>query len=92
MDRARKVAQTYRLALQGAEPEACTRIDQAARDAGEGWVCPQLTTDEWVPVATAAEVSGRSRRWVYAWIERDAGRWAMIDGRLHVWLGDVLQT
>ncbi|WP_370944037.1 helix-turn-helix domain-containing protein [Amycolatopsis sp. cg5] len=41
LDRARRVARTYRDALMGADEEACAEVDQQCRDLGQSWVVPK---------------------------------------------------
>lgn len=70
VDRARQVALQYRAALGRLDAAACAAIDSAAVLAGEGWVVDELaveTEDDLVTVPRAAELVGRSRRWVYQW-------------------------
>lgn len=46
---ARRVAQSYRMALESVSPELCARIDGQAVEVGQGWVVPNavpLNTDE----------------------------------------------
>lgn len=79
IDRRSQVAITYRAALQRVDPVACAAIDSAAVLAGEGWVVEELaveTEDDLVTVPRAAELVGRSRRWVYEWA-RTTGMVAM---------------
>lgn len=64
----------YRKALQAVDPATCEVIDQAAAWAGESWVLEELaveTGDDLVSVARAAELVGRSTRWVYAWARQN---------------------
>lgn len=69
-DRARAVALQYRQALWSTRPDLCAVIDQAAVWAGEHWVLNEWaveTEDDLVTVPRAAELVGRSTRWVYHW-------------------------
>lgn len=71
VDRARQVASQYRAALHAVDADACAAIDRAAQSVGEDWVIPQVAQfgpDDWVTVTEAAALTGRSTRWVYAWI------------------------
>lgn len=54
LDRARAVARTYRTALVKAAPEQAAVFDDAARRAGEGWVCGVDTGDRVCTVGEAA--------------------------------------
>lgn len=74
VDRARQVALQYRAALHAVDEAACAAIDRAAAAVGEDWVLPQVAQhapEDWVTVAEAAALTGRSQRWVYAWIAQD---------------------
>ncbi|MBP2370239.1 hypothetical protein [Pseudonocardia parietis] len=71
VDRARQVAHEYRKALLNTDPAACAVIDDAAVKVGEEWVLPQVDQyydDDRITVAEAALLTGRSVRWVYAWV------------------------
>lgn len=90
VDRARQVAQQYREALKAADPLNCEVIDQAACWAGEGWVVGEIAIEDEndiVTVARAAELVGRSKRWVYAYIAEHGG--AYRGGKIMVRVGDV---
>lgn len=70
VDRARLVALQYRELLWKLDPVTCAVVDEAAVLAGESWVLREWaieTEDDYVSVARAAELVGRSTRWVYAW-------------------------
>lgn len=70
VDRARQVALQYRRVLWQVDREACAAIDTAAIWAGEHWVISDWaveTGEDWVSIARAAELVGRSKRWVWAW-------------------------
>lgn len=42
LDRARRVARTYRDALAAARPEACRQLDAQLADLGQSWIIPQV--------------------------------------------------
>lgn len=68
VDRARQVAQEYRRALRRADRLTCDIIDRAAEHVGETWVIEEYADeleDDLVSVRRAAELIGRSERWVY---------------------------
>lgn len=55
LDRARRVARTYRDSLHSLDPALCATVDQRCRDLGQSWIVPkpltysaddQLTADE----------------------------------------------
>jgi hypothetical protein len=71
-DRARQVALRYREALWNLDQQSCAAIDTAAVWAGEHWVLSEWaveTEDDLVTVPRAAELVGRSTRWVYHWAQ-----------------------
>ena len=91
VDRARQVALQYRHALSAVDPDTCGVIDAAAMLAGEGWVVTEWSVeqeDDYVSVGRAAELVGRSTRWVYLWA---AGRTEGVrrQGQVKVRLADV---
>jgi len=46
LERARRVARSYRDALRGVDPELCKFLDEKAVQIGQGWVCPtRITAD-----------------------------------------------
>lgn len=97
VDRARQVAQQYRTALLHADPGTCQALDTAATLAGETWIVPQVaqyTADDLVTVPEAAEIIGRSVRWVYAWVAADRAARAIIrsDKRIRVRARDILKA
>lgn len=62
LDRARAVARTYRAALVKAAPQQADVFDEAARRAGEGWVCGVDTGERVCTVAEAALMLGLTDR------------------------------
>jgi hypothetical protein len=44
LDRARRIAESYRTALLRVDPNACARLDANAIRVGQGWVVPQPAT------------------------------------------------
>jgi hypothetical protein len=76
VDRARLVALQYREVLWRLDREACATIDRAAVLAGESWVLREWAIedeDDYVSVDRAAELVGRSTRWVYLWAAENDG-------------------
>jgi hypothetical protein len=68
VDRARQVALEYRRALWERDPDACAKIDSVATAVGENWVISDWaveTGEDLVTIPRAAELVGRSTRWVY---------------------------
>ena len=94
VDRARQVCSEYRRALELVDPATCQIIDTAAIAAGEAWVAPRLAIndeDDLVSVPDAADIVGRSARWVYGWISEDHSR-ARSNDPLRVRVGDVIDA
>lgn len=74
IDRVKLVAQQYRTALLNLAPDVCAILDDAATEAGEGWVIPPVAIagpEDIITVPEAAELVGRSIQWVYAWAAKD---------------------
>lgn len=96
LDRARRVALSYREALLRHFPDDALDLDGKFAGWGEVWVSPLLSDidlEEYVTVDVAAQHVGLTAKAVYAWIYKDVleakkGR----DGRLRVKLGDVLEV
>lgn len=73
LDRARRVAQAYRQALQTAAPDVCTEMDARMAAVGQTWVLPAVSTHEPLDLLTAdlaAEEMRVARRTIYAWREK----------------------
>ena len=97
VDRAREVARTCWEALNAVDPAAARAIGLAAQAAGEGWLVPQFARhqpDDYVTVAEAAELVGRSVRWAYHWVATDRDRRSITDsdGHLRVRVGTLLES
>jgi hypothetical protein len=97
VDRAREVAQLLWEALRRVDPEAAQLIADAAAAAGESWLTPQAaqyTLDDTVIVIEAAELVGRSARWVYQWVAQDRARRAVVghDNRIRVRVRTLLES
>jgi hypothetical protein len=59
LDRARRVARTYRDTLAAHQPEVCRRLDGTATTLGQGWIVPRpLTwnTDDLLDAAAVADM------------------------------------
>lgn len=73
IDIARRLLQSYRLALQQIDPESCRLIDVHATTIGQGWVAPKVETvnpDDLVSAAEAAELIGVEVNTIYQWATR----------------------
>lgn len=96
VDRARQVAAEYRRALHRIAPDVCAVLDQAACEVGEAWVIPQIAQhqpDDLVTAPEAATLTGRSVRWVYAWIAADRDqRVKASTPQLRVRAGDIQEA
>lgn len=97
LDQARRVARSYRDALEQHAPDSCHSIDHKLAEWGVTWIAPQLVTidpSEWVTVDVAADHTGLTAAAIYKWCGRDnriEGRKGN-DGRLRVQIGDVLSA
>lgn len=97
LDRARRIAQSYRAELVAADPAAAGVLDARALAYGETWIVPQLATvdlDDLVTVDEAAELVGKTPAAIHKWITRDKRLEATTDasGRLRVRAGDLLDV
>lgn len=96
LDRAKRIAQSYRAELLAADPAACELLDKRAEEVGEGWVVPTLVhvdVDSWIRIDQAAELVGRDKFAVHRWVQR--GKLDAIKdehGRLTVRAGDALDV
>jgi hypothetical protein len=73
LDRARRVAQAFRHALEKAAPAECARLDAQMAAVGQTWVLPAVSTHEPMDLLTAdlaAEEMRVARRTIYAWREK----------------------
>ena len=57
LDRARRVARTYRDNLNNLDPALCAQLDQRCRDLGQGWIEPQALAHGPDDLLTAEEVA-----------------------------------
>ena len=57
LDRARRVARTYRDALERVDPELCQQLDKRARELGQTWVQPRPLAHDHDDLLTAREVA-----------------------------------
>lgn len=101
VDRARRVAQSYRAALADADPARCAALDAEMARLGQEWVRPVLAhvdLDDFVSLARAGELVGLSKDAVYKWTVARGGRPPMLSARrsdagaLTVCIRDVLRV
>lgn len=95
LDRARRVAQSYRAELLARLPDVCAALDAAMLERGQRWVVPRPAVadlDEWVTVSVAAEHVGLTDQAVYAWVYRRKLRSKTLDGRVVVPLAEALEV
>jgi hypothetical protein len=95
VDRARRVAQSYREALVTADPRRCAALDAWCAAHGQHWVAPtvaHIELDDEVTIDEAADLIGLSAYAIYKWVSRDDKLRARqgADGRLRVVARDVL--
>lgn len=72
LDRARRIAQSYREALLELDAARCMDLDERARALGQGWVVPELVTideNEMLSATAAAALVGVNRSTLYRWVE-----------------------
>jgi hypothetical protein len=95
LDRARRIALSFRNALYEISPDAAMAIDDQVTGWGELWVVPAIETvdlDDWVTVDVAASHVGLTAKAVYNWVyTRDLESKTGNDKRLRVKLRDVLE-
>ncbi len=73
LDRARRLAGSYRSALGGADPLACARLDEWAVAHGQGWVVPAswpYGDDELITCQQVADLCHIELTTVYRWHQR----------------------
>lgn len=57
LDRARRVARTYRDTLNRVAPDACAQLDARAAELGQSWITPKPLAHEHEDLLTANEVA-----------------------------------
>lgn len=70
LDRARRVAQLYRVSLAAVDPERCETLDQQVARFGQGWAVPSVSThedDDLLTAELAADAVHVKTRTIYAW-------------------------
>lgn len=83
LDRARRVAQSYRSALLARFPEVCAAMDAEMLRLGQGWVVPQMDRYNPLDLLTAAEVAEYCHvkvDTVYQWRRRGLQVTTTVDG------------
>lgn len=97
LDRARRVAQSYRDALRLADPDAADVLDTWAADHGQGWICAATWVydpDHLMTLREAAEWAHVQVTTIYQWRQRGLPYVLTVDGRrvregdLVAWLRD----
>jgi hypothetical protein len=101
VERARRVAQSYRAALAELDRERCTAIDTQMIRLGQEWVKPLLARidlDDFVTLARAGELVGLTKDAVYKWTVNRGARPPMLhtrrddNGQITVCIRDVLRV
>lgn len=96
LDRARRIAHTYRQALTNINPTAAAELDTRITALGETWITPQPAThqlDDWITLEEAAEHTGGTPDMIRKWTTRGDNRIPHQRddrGRIQVRLRDVL--
>ena len=73
LDRARRIAQSYRDALFAHKPAECEHLDRKAAELGQGWIIPQVlvhSADDQLNTEQVAEFCNVQPRTVDAWRSR----------------------
>jgi excisionase family DNA binding protein len=71
--RARRVAQSYRSALQLVDPVGCQRLDEQMIRFGQRWVAPTVVVygdDDWLTAEQVADYAGVRLSTAYEWRTR----------------------
>lgn len=92
LDRARRIAESYRTALLRVDPNACARLDANAIRVGQGWIVPQPATvdmDEPLDTYELASYCYVEAATVDVWVGRGLQFKDTADGRRFV-LRDLL--
>lgn len=92
LERARRVALTYRAALVGLHPDAAADIDDWAIQHGQSWVNPSewpWADDDMLTLQEAADACQVERSTVYRWHQRGLPYTATPDG-LRIRVRDLL--
>ena len=93
LDRSRRVAQSYRDALERSDPAACHAIDAWAADHGQGWVRGQqwdYDDDHLFTLGEVADLAFVELRTVYRWHQLGLPYTDTVDG-LRVRAGDLVR-
>lgn len=93
LDRARRVAQSYRDALRQADPDAADAIDRWAADHGQRWVVGatwDFDDDHLFTLDQVADIAFVELSTVYRWHQRGLPYTSTVDG-LRVRAGDLVR-
>jgi hypothetical protein len=94
LERARRIAQSYRAALLAIAPEHCHRLDEKAVDLGQGWVRPMesdvVDLDEALTAEQIGQLLSVAPRTVRMWGYRGHIERLDDDGRPRYRFRDVL--
>lgn len=96
LDRARRIALSYREALYARDPDAGMALDDQSQQWGEHWVSPvvdNIDLEAWVTVDVAASHVGLTAKAVYQWVYNgDLPAKKCNDKRVRVKLIDALDV
>jgi hypothetical protein len=94
LERARKIARSYRALAMAADPTACALLDERATERGQGWVVPRadgLDLDDLLRVPDLAHLVDVPEGTIRSWMSRgELERRTLADGTPVCLLRDVV--
>jgi hypothetical protein len=94
LERARKIARSYRALAMAADPTACALLDERATERGQGWVVPSVAAwdlDDVVSVPDLAHLVDVPTGTIRSWMSRgELEKRCMADGSPGCLLRDVV--
>lgn len=94
LERARKIARSYRTLALDSDPTACALLDERAVERGQGWVVPRtdgIELDELISIPALSEVLDVPEGTIRSWMSRgELERRVLIDGTTACLMRDVV--
>lgn len=94
LERARKIARSYRALAMAVDPTGCAQLDERATERGQGWVVPAVASwdlDDVISVLDLAHLVDVPVGTIRSWMSRgELERRCMADGSLGCLLRDVV--
>ncbi len=94
LERARKVARSYRTLALAADPVACAVLDQRAIERGQGWVVPRADTldlDDLVTIPDLSHMLDVPEGTIRSWLSRgELERRVLADGTPAVLMREIV--